>query len=57
MEIKRLLYEERYTIAGAKKMIGKKSSPRPRHTMSAEKNFLSEIRQTLLDIRRMLADD
>jgi DNA-binding transcriptional MerR regulator len=56
LEIRRLLYTERYTIEGAKRRLregGKFAPPEP----IAEAMSLSRVRDELLDIHRMLAGD
>ena len=52
LEIKRLLYEEQYTIAGAKKRLG----AREQTTGGDETGVLSEIRNGLIEIKRLLDD-
>jgi len=50
-EIKRLLYEEKLTIEGAKKQLKRKSSS-PQEQVNA---LLVEFRQELLDIMKLLS--
>ena len=54
LEIRRLLYAERYTIAGAKRRL--RSGPRTTGTprVRAEGATLAEVRQELTDLCRML---
>jgi DNA-binding transcriptional MerR regulator len=54
LDIRRLLYTERYTIEGAKRRLregGRLAAPEP----VAETMSLSRVREELLDIHRMLA--
>src|SRR5438093_10841091 len=54
LEIRRLLYAERYTIAGAKRRLreGTRTAVTPR--VRAEGATLAEVRQELTDLCRML---
>ncbi|MBW1708601.1 MAG: MerR family transcriptional regulator [Deltaproteobacteria bacterium] len=56
IEIKRLLYEEKFTIAGAKKRItsrtGKKSAIDPED----QREFFHYIKNTLTEIKKILKD-
>ncbi len=60
LEIKRLLYEEGYTIAGAKKRIKEilkeepSPSPPPSATEDSYKKVLSTVKKEILALRRML---
>lgn len=62
-EIKRLLYDEGYTIAGARKQLrrnGKKIRPTPLFTHAAgnsSKKLLTEIRDELQDLMKLLSQD
>ncbi len=49
--IKRLLYEERFTIEGAKKKIKESKNVQ---TENADKGCIEEIKKTLLDIKNIL---
>ena len=57
LEIRRLLYAERYTIAGAKRRLreGTRAVGTPR--VRAEGATLAEVRQELLDLCRLLERD
>jgi hypothetical protein len=48
LHIKKLLHQEKYTIAGARKKLKPPSSPSSPH------QTLEEIKQELIDLRRML---
>ena len=48
LEIKKLLHHEKYTIAGARKRL------RPAATLSSPQQTLSEIKEELIALRRML---
>ena len=54
LEIKRLLYDEKFTIAGAKKRIGARSKPRPSDDSAQTMEFLHSIRTTLQEIKDLL---
>ena len=58
-EIKRLLHEERYTIAGARRRLSEADPPAGKGGDEAElkalKSVLAETRRELLDLRRFLA--
>lgn len=59
LEIKRLLYEERYTIEGAKKRLLKKQRSDPQQlSMGFQEEFLrktlEEVKQELKGIKRLL---
>jgi DNA-binding transcriptional MerR regulator len=60
-EIKRLLQEERYTIAGARRRLSLAGSPADSGEAEAEltalRSVLAETRRDLLDLRRLLAHD
>src|SRR5881296_468027 len=53
LEIRRLLYAERYTIEGAKRRLRPAKAESPR----AEALTLAEVREELLDLCRMLERD
>jgi DNA-binding transcriptional MerR regulator len=58
-EIKRLLQEEGYTIAGARRRLetaGKGAAGGAEGELSALRSVLAETRRELLDLRRRLAD-
>ncbi len=58
--IKELLYREGYTIAGARKKIQRElstsSSQKTRRSQSLPDDFIEEIRQELLEIKRILSE-
>jgi DNA-binding transcriptional MerR regulator len=58
LRIKQLLYEERFTVAGAKKRLAEevaaRRSPEPAKLDSAPSNQVERLRQTLADTRREL---
>jgi len=60
-EIKRLLQEERYTIAGARRRLSMADSPAGPGEAGVEvralRSVLAEARRELLDLRRLLASD
>jgi DNA-binding transcriptional MerR regulator len=60
-EIKRLLQEERYTIAGARRRLSMTASPSDSGEAGAElaalRSVLAETRRDLLDLRRLLTPD
>jgi len=54
-EIKRLLYEEGYTIAGAKKkLLEKKTNPSKRASREKLEETIKSLREDLLEIKRIL---
>ena len=58
LEIRRLLYAERYTIEGAKRRLREMGRlPEGAHEPEvAEDPFLAAVREELLEIRRLVAD-
>lgn len=57
LEIKRLLYEEKFTIAGAKKQI--RSSGKDTEQVSREEEYselIRALRESLTEIKRLLED-
>ena len=58
LEIKRLLYNEKFTIAGAKKMLKKEDTTEPGKSQTEEryKNLLKEIKNELKAIRDMMEE-
>jgi DNA-binding transcriptional MerR regulator len=60
-EIKRLLQEERYTIAGARRRLSLAGSPADSAAAEAEvtalRSVLAETRRDLQDLRRLLAHE
>jgi DNA-binding transcriptional MerR regulator len=55
-EIKRLLYDEGFTIAGARKVLGRgKETTRPGHAAAGEdRDLLKEIRTGLAELKKLL---
>lgn len=57
-EIKRLLYEEGYTIAGArKKLLEKKSNPAKKLGREKIEETIRSLREDLLEIKRILESE
>ncbi|MBZ0274254.1 MerR family transcriptional regulator [bacterium] len=56
LEIKRLLYEEKFTIAGAKKALVERTKPRvaPRPVAAAPRKPEDVYRQALIELRRRI---
>ena len=54
LEIRYLLYAERYTIEGAKRRLRDGSRPAKEESPRAEAQTLAEVRQELTDLCRML---
>jgi len=50
LEIKHLLYDEKFTIAGARKYLGARAGPEP----PVSKNLLEELKAELKSIRELL---
>jgi DNA-binding transcriptional MerR regulator len=55
LEIKRCLYEKKFTIEGARKHL--KKSPKKRPEAAPPSSLLSEIRLCLIEIRNILESD
>ena len=54
LEIKRLLYEEEYTIAGAKKKIAGRKKPPATGPLKPEHEILVQVKEGLMTIKRLL---
>jgi DNA-binding transcriptional MerR regulator len=57
LEIRRLLYADRFTIEGAKRRLREGRSTGEAAARAAESATLAEVRQELLELHRMLAPD
>jgi DNA-binding transcriptional MerR regulator len=57
LEIRRLLYAERFTIEGAKRRLREGRAAGDASPRAAELATLADVRQELLDLHRMLAPD
>lgn len=56
LEIKRLLYDEGFTIAGARKQLGASADPSASTSPKDSKDTLRTIRAVLKDIKKVLDD-
>lgn len=54
LEIKRLLYDEKYTIAGARKRIGGRTKNSGVEDPSPDSPLLNDVRDGLLEIKKLL---
>ena len=57
LEIRRLLYADRFTIEGAKRRLREGRSTGEAAVRAAESATLADVRQELLELHRMLAPD
>jgi DNA-binding transcriptional MerR regulator len=57
MEIKRLLYDEKFTIAGAQKKISPRSKSSEPTTQEKSEELLDFIKNSLADIKHLLSGD
>jgi DNA-binding transcriptional MerR regulator len=57
MEIKRLLYDEKFTIAGAQKKISSRSKSSEAATQEKSEELLDFIKNSLADIKHLLSND
>lgn len=56
-EIKRLLYEEGYTIAGARKKLLEKSNPSKQVSKEKLEETIRSLKEDLLEIKRILESE
>ncbi len=54
MEIKRLLYEDKFTIAGAKKRIASRAAKKPEITPDEQHEFMLYLKKTLQEIKEII---
>ena len=54
LDIKRLLYVEQFTIAGARKRIASKNAPKPKISQEEQQEFFLSIKEALMELRQLM---